>query len=43
MLLLPTCQYETAIKVMKRIEDTFYRDSKESNISMEYHLEGLEN
>ena len=43
MLLLPTCQYETAIKVMKRIEDTFYRDSKEPNISMEYHLEGLEN
>lgn len=43
MLLLPTCQYETAIKVMKRIENTFYRNNSEPNISMEYHLEGLEN
>lgn len=42
MLLLPTCQYETATKVMKRIENTFYRNNREPYISMEYHLEGLE-
>lgn len=42
MLLLPTCQYETARKVMERIENAFYRRSRERYISMEYHLEGLD-
>ena len=42
MLLLPTCQYETARKVMERIENAFYRHNRERYISMEYHLEGLD-
>ena len=42
MLLLPTCQYETAKKVMERIENAFYRHSRERYISIEYHLEGLD-
>jgi len=43
ILLLPTCQYETAIKVMERIEKAFYKYNRERYISMEYHLEGLDN
>ena len=42
ILLLPTCQYETARKVMERIERTFYRHNRERYISIEYHLEGLD-
>lgn len=42
ILLLPTCQYETARKVMERIERTFYRHNREKYISIEYHLEGLD-
>lgn len=42
MLLLPTCQYETAKKVMERIEDAFYRHNRERYISLEYYLEGLD-
>ena len=42
MILLPTCQYETAKKVMERIEDAFYRHNRERYISVEYYLEGLD-
>ncbi len=42
ILLLPTCQYETAGKVMTRIESAFYRHSRGRYITMEYHLEGLD-
>lgn len=43
ILLLPTCQYETAKKVMERIENVFFRHNRSRYIAIEYQLEGLEN
>ncbi|MEF9946173.1 MAG: BTAD domain-containing putative transcriptional regulator [Lachnospiraceae bacterium] len=42
IVLLPTCQYETAKKVMNRIDKLFYSENRRSKIRLQYSMNEIE-
>lgn len=42
IIMLPTCQYETAKMVMKRVEDTFFDKKKRYGVHLQYSLEEMD-
>ncbi len=42
IVLLPTCQYETAKMVMRRIENNYYKTGCDRGVKLQYSLDEME-
>ena len=42
IIMLPTCQYETAMMVMERIQNRFYSSDEKTKIKLQYSVDEID-